>query len=69
MRVGKFVTSTLSRVRIILFERKDAMNKLSFTKIEYELLTVSLNIFKAINTDTILRCGEHANLLLKLIFI
>lgn len=29
IRVGRFMTGTLSRVRIILFERKDARNNLS----------------------------------------
>jgi len=40
MRVGRFMTGTLSRVRIVLFEWKDARNNLSFANIEYELLTV-----------------------------
>ena len=69
MRVGKFTTGTLSRVRIILFERKDARNNLSIASIEYELQTVSLNIFETINTGTILQYGEHVHLLLKSIFI
>lgn len=47
LKVGKFMTGTLSRVRI-LFERKDARDNPSFANIKYELLTVSLNIFETI---------------------
>jgi len=63
MRVGRFMTGTLSRVRIILFERKDARNNFSFAN------TVSLNIFDTINTGTISQDGENVHLLLKLISI
>jgi len=57
------MTGTLSRVRIILFERKDARNNFSFAN------TVSLNIFDTINTGTISQDGENVHLLLKLISI
>lgn len=69
VRVGRCMTGTLSRVRIILFERKDARNNPSFANTGYELLTVSLNIFETINTGTILQDGENVHLLLKLIFV
>ena len=63
------MTGILSRVRIIQFELKDARNNLSFANTEYDLLTVSLNIFETINTGTILQDGENVHLLLKLISI
>jgi len=69
MRAGRFVIGTLSRVRIILFERMDARNNLSFVNTEYDLLTVSLNIFETMSTRTILQDGENVHLLLKLISI
>jgi len=63
------MTGILSRVRIIQFELMDARNNLSFANTEYDLLTVSLNIFETINTGTILQDGENVHLLLKLISI